>query len=134
MDLKSKLKKLVIPKLREASRYWPAKTIARNQAKVRLEIGKYKNGKPKYEMKYRCAKCRKLFDKKDTHADHIDPVVDPAVGFVDWNVFMDRLFCPPEGYQILCATNDPKKPGCHELKTKVENEVRKEVRKRNKKT
>jgi 5-methylcytosine-specific restriction endonuclease McrA len=63
---------------------------------------------------YQCARCKDEFTNKDVEVDHIVPVVDPSVGFVDWNTFIARLFTERENYQTLC------KP-CHKLKTKEEN-------------
>lgn len=54
--------------------------------------------------------------------DHIEPVVDPEVGFVDWNNYINRLFCPVNSLQVLCGF-------CHYSKTQVENQLRAEVRK-----
>jgi len=48
--------------------------------------------------------------------DHIDPIVDPAVGFASFDEWIDRCFVEVEGYQVLC------KP-CHTLKTNVEKEI-----------
>jgi hypothetical protein len=59
--------------------------------------------------------------------DHIIPVV-PETGFPtlpngkdDWNTYLERYFCGPEGLQVLC---DP----CHDIKTGKENKNRKENR------
>ena len=49
--------------------------------------------------------------------DHIQPVIDPCVGFVDWNTLIERLFCEEEGFQLLCHE-------CHKTKTKDERKIR----------
>ncbi len=49
--------------------------------------------------------------------DHIQPVVDPSVGFVDWNTLIERLFCEEDGFQLLCNE-------CHKHKTADERKVR----------
>lgn len=49
--------------------------------------------------------------------DHISPVVDPETGWVDWNTWMERLFCPEENWQALCKE-------CHKTKTNSETKVR----------
>lgn len=58
--------------------------------------------------KYKCAKCGKIFSKKNINVDHIN-----AIGrFKDWNVFIEKLFCDAKtGLQILCVF-------CHSTKTK----------------
>ena len=67
---------------------------------------------------YTCKGCKKEFPAKDVQVDHIDPVVCPKAGFVDWNTFVDRLFCGVENLQILCTT-------CHDKKTAKERGERK---------
>lgn len=66
---------------------------------------------------YLCAHCGEGFPAKEVQVDHIDPVVDPVIGFVDWNTFIDRLLCPKENLQVLCTT-------CHLKKTKIEKSLR----------
>ncbi len=58
---------------------------------------------------------------KNIAADHIDPVVDPNVGFVDWNTFIERLFVELPGWQALCHK-------CHSIKTREENQIARERR------
>ena len=101
------LKTFLLPKLRRISYLWPA----RKQAKVasRVERGLYK-----------CAICQKLYGPTEISMDHRSPVVD-LTGFVDWNTYIDRLFCEVEGYQALCST-------CHDSKTLRENEIRKMIK------
>jgi hypothetical protein len=48
--------------------------------------------------------------------DHIDPVIDPAVGFVSWDTVIERLFCEVEGFQVLCWA-------CHHAKTNEERAI-----------
>jgi len=55
--------------------------------------------------------------------DHINPVVDPAVGFVDWNTYINRMFLEEKGYQVLCHA-------CHGIKTRDERELRTITRKK----
>lgn len=115
------IKRFLVPKLRNFSRWWPNKNIARDQAKVKLEVGKTKSGKPKFRVFYRCNICKGLFGKEETSMDHIHPVIK-LDGFKDWNEYIDRLFCAPEGFQCLCNT-------CHDKKTKTENKIRKKLKK-----
>lgn len=64
---------------------------------------------------YECAQCKQIFKRKEIHLDHIEPVVDPQVGFVDWNTYINRLFLGK--LQALCIT-------CHKEKSNAENSVR----------
>jgi 5-methylcytosine-specific restriction endonuclease McrA len=71
-------------------------------------------------LKYLCAKCGKLFDKRKIAVDHITPVVSPETGFVDWNTYIVRLFVTKDQLQVLC------KP-CHKEKTNLENTARRKA-------
>lgn len=48
--------------------------------------------------------------------DHIVPIVDPAVGFVNWDQIIERMFCEADGLQVLCHE-------CHTAKTTDERKV-----------
>lgn len=67
---------------------------------------------------YRCASCRGEFPAKNVQIDHIEPVIDPNVGFVSWDEVVKRMFCEAEGYQTLCLA-------CHKSKTNEEKELTK---------
>jgi hypothetical protein len=64
---------------------------------------------------YECAACKQLFKRNEIHLDHIEPVVEPAVGFTDWDTYINRLFLGK--LQALCLT-------CHYEKSKNENVIR----------
>ena len=77
--------------------------------------------------KYRCAGCGELVPatikvgrirKKNIHVDHIEPVIDPAVGWVSWDSTVDKLFCELDNLQALCTD-------CHDIKTQEEKDVAK---------
>jgi 5-methylcytosine-specific restriction endonuclease McrA len=60
--------------------------------------------------KYKCEKCHGVFQRKKIEVDHI-----VAVGrFKDFNTYIERLFCPSSGLQILCIP-------CHKSKSKKDN-------------
>jgi hypothetical protein len=90
--------------LRRGSFHWRARTEAMTAARV--ERGKYK-----------CASCQDLFGPKDVALDHIQPVVDPKLGFTTWDDYIARLFCVAEGFQVICNV-------CHDAKTQVEDAMR----------
>jgi len=70
---------------------------------------------------WECHQCRSCFTRTELHGDHIDPVVDPATGFTDWNNYISRLF---EGQiQPLCKS-------CHTAKSNAENATRRAVKSR----
>jgi hypothetical protein len=47
-------------------------------------------------------------------------VVDPVVGFVSWDSFIENLYCPIENLQVLCKD-------CHNKKSLKENNKRKKA-------
>ena len=47
---------------------------------------------------------------KNVHVDHIEPIVDPSVGFVSYDVLIERMFCEAPNLQVLCSE-------CHTIKT-----------------
>ena len=91
--------------LRRMSYRWPARSEA-------LKLGRVERGM------YKCAQCLSTYPKQEIKLDHIQPVVNVATGFTNWDDFIDRLFCEAEGYQILCNQ-------CHDTKTMIEDEMRK---------
>lgn len=94
--------------LRKIFFQWRGRTEALQQARVG-------------RGQYRCAGCLEIFPPKEIRVDHFNPVVDPKEGFVDWDVYIERLFCEGKNLQILC------KP-CHHLKTQAELEERRSYR------
>lgn len=102
-----------------------------------------KHGKPMRRVHFECAECHRCFtgggkkiekelpdgtikkvkEKSEIAVDHIKPVIDPDVGYVDMNTLIDRMFrMGVEGLQILC--NYPKerdgRRSCHYFKTQDE--------------
>lgn len=101
-------KSFIIATLRRASFRHPARTEALRAA--RIDRGLYK-----------CAICSGTFKNKEIRVDHKNPVVDVKTGFVDWNTYIERLFCDSKDLQIVCEQ-------CHASKSAVEKELRKHYR------
>jgi 5-methylcytosine-specific restriction endonuclease McrA len=106
---KTNLRSWLVNKLRRISYQFPERKQAIKDARV--ERGKYK-----------CAKCEGIFKPGEFQLDHVIPVIDPHEGFMDWNNFIERLFCDVSGWNILCLN-------CHNIKTLYENEIRRQVKK-----
>ena len=111
----AKYRSFVTGALRTATRRWPPKYKALKEAFVGRQVNKKTN---KLAMHYRCAACDNEFVSNDVQVDHISPAVDPAKGFVSWDVYVDRLFCETSNLQVMC------KP-CHAEKTSAEKKLRK---------
>lgn len=108
----AQLKNKVIGILRAASMRWSEKNEAKKLARVERGL-------------YECAMCKDLFSGTEIHMDHKEPVIDPYVGWISFDSFIERLFIPKEGYQVLCEN-------CHTSKTMVEKEIRKMARQQKK--
>ena len=107
-----KVKSFAITALRRMSLRWWARTEAMKRA--RIERGMYK-----------CAMCTNTFHRKEIQLDHIIPVVS-SEGFINFDTFIERLYCQPEGFQVLCEQ-------CHDAKTLLEGNIRTMKRKKKKK-
>lgn len=59
--------------------------------------------------------------EKNVHVDHIDPIIDPAVGWTTWDDCINRMFSELDNLQLLCGD-------CHKVKTDKEKQVAKERR------
>lgn len=122
-------RKFIEKTLRGAFKKTPMYHLAKARAKEEFTVLS-KHDKPMRRVHFRCAKCGKFFlDKtgaKEIAVDHIDPVVDPKTGWVDYQTYITRLFCSIDNLQILC--NFPKlRDGvrsCHKIKTSEENSAR----------
>ena len=62
---------------------------------------------------------------KNVHVDHILPIIDPDVGFVSYDMMIERMFCEADNLQILCSD-------CHTIKTNDETARAKTRRQREK--
>ena len=81
---------------------------------------------------YRCAGCGEevpatmkkegsVRREKNVHVDHIQPVIDPAVGWVSWDDTIEKMFSELDNLQVLCTP-------CHTEKTNEEKQIAKERR------
>jgi hypothetical protein len=99
--------------LRSKSRFWAPISNTLKAAKVSRGV-------------YLCNVCKQEVPvshvvngkrRKNIMVDHCNPVVDPTTGFVDWNQFIENLFCEQDNLQAICSA-------CHDLKTKAERSLR----------
>jgi len=102
--------------LRSGARRWQPKYTTLNNAKTEKKIN-VKTGR--LAQHYHCQLCGQEFTAKDMEVDHINPAVDPIVGFVSWDVFIDRLFCEAHNLQAICKI-------CHKAKSGLERKTRNE--------
>jgi hypothetical protein len=105
MAIDSKLKSYCVSTLRRAWLRSPARGDALRAARVERGL-------------YHCAICGPdvLHRAKDVQVDHIEPAVDPNVGWQGFDSFILRLFCDVFGLQVICKTH-------HDAKTREEREL-----------
>lgn len=120
----AKFRSFIISGLRSKHSRWSPKNEAKRAANVA-------------RGRYKCACCGEVGPatlpplpgnkrrRNNAAVDHIQPVVDPDVGFVDWDTYIERMFVEVEGYQVLCWE-------CHEKKT-AEERTRATLRRRKEK-
>lgn len=110
----ARFKQFIISAIRGSMRKWPPKYKALKSAAAGKKENRHTGRQAEH---YKCAACRKLFIAREVQVDHIEPVVHPEDGFVDWETYFDRMFCEEENLQVLC------KP-CHKKKTDSERKER----------
>jgi len=111
----ARFKSFITSALRSAHSKWGPKAAAKKKAWVKRGV-------------YKCEECGKegpatLPPKpgnkrrlNNAAVDHVTPVVDPEVGFTNWDEYVERMFIEEDGYQILCWS-------CHSDKTNEERKI-----------
>ena len=110
-----RVKAFITSTIRSGFRRWPPKYEVLSKAKVGKKINKATGRMAEH---YKCAKCKKHFVAKDIQIDHIEPCIDPKVGFVSWDEYINRMYCDASNLQALCKS-------CHKKKTDAERKARK---------
>lgn len=102
-----KVKSFVISGLRRLSYRWPGRYLALKASN-------------RGRNQYVCAMCPEgtLHPRKAIQLDHIVPIVDPIIGWTNFDDFITRMFVEQDGFQSLCRTH-------HAEKTLHENSIRK---------
>lgn len=68
-----------------------------------------------------------MVDAKNRDVDHKFPVIDPEIGWVNWDSYFMRLLdVHPDNLSVVCKA-------CHKRKTKNENQKRRKKRTKSKK-
>lgn len=103
-------KTFIVSVIRGGFRKWTEKYDCLKAARIGKKVNKATGRLAEH---YKCAACSYHFPLKEVQVDHINPVVDPVKGFVNWDEYIDRMYVAAGGLQVLC------KP-CHLKKTKEE--------------
>lgn len=84
--------------------------------KSRREVPKYKQDgsrAKKDAVQYKCYVCNQWVSSTKIAVDHIVPVISVEEGFIDFNTFIERLFCGADNLGPICDS-------CHQKKTNAE--------------
>ena len=95
--------------LRQGTKRYPPKYETLNEAKTEKRINPASKRLAQF---YLCAGCAEEFPAKEVSVDHRIPVVGPE-GFIDWNNYIEKMYCEAENLQVLCTA-------CHHEKTQLE--------------
>ena len=115
----ARFKSFIINALRGATRKWGPMYQVRKKARIEHGLywcAGYKRKKHKVQATLPPPKGKKNRINNSV-IDHINPVVDPETGFIDWNTLVSRMFVEEDGLQLLCHD-------CHLRKTKDERKKR----------
>lgn len=104
--------------LRAASRKWPPKYETINNAFVGTQVNASSGRLAKH---FRCADCANSFPSSKIQVDHVHAIIDPKVGFTNWDDVVNAMFCEKDNLQCLCLD-------CHKTKTAQERAIKKEYK------
>jgi 5-methylcytosine-specific restriction endonuclease McrA len=96
--------------LRSGSQRWPPKYKALSAAKQGKRINQATGRLAEH---YKCKACGNDFPASYVQVDHISPVINPSIGFTNWDDVIKGMFCEQDNFQILCKD-------CHRDKTNAE--------------
>lgn len=92
--------------IEQMSYKWPPRGKALNKAR---RISQLTDKRTKFE--YQCNHCKVWFKKSQVQVDHIVP--KGKYSKETFFIWLERLFCPTEGFQVLCVP-------CHVKKSATE--------------
>ena len=114
----AKFRSFIRGNLRRTSQRWPPISNALKHARVN-------------RGEYLCAKCKQIIPAtiknekgkriKNAVVDHVDPIIDPKIGWVSYDSLVERMFVEEDKLQVLCYD-------CHKKKTDEEKAIAKERR------
>jgi hypothetical protein len=95
---------------------YPERLKALNRAKYETKVGNRRR------VFWKCEMCGKAgLTRYEVQVDHINPRVDPEVGWVDLPTAIERTFVTADELCIACLP-------CHKAKSKDENVIRRKVK------
>ena len=112
------LQAMLLSALRRAFRKYPPYQEVLKNAKKEYYIPSKKGDKKLRRVHFKCAICGNYFSSKQVAVDHIESVIDSG-GFVDYNTYIERLYCTIDKLRVLCHN-------CHTSVTNAFNKLRRQ--------
>ena len=106
--------------LRRMSTRWKPKYDVKKEARHSVKIP---NEKGRLVFHSLCNGCGEIVPETTATVDHINPIINPYIGFTNWDDVIQALFCEEEGLQVLCRP-------CHDAKTREEKSIDTERRRK----
>lgn len=116
----ARFRSFIVSAIRKSSSRWGPKNESKRDARHPVKLV---NERGRLVFHSVCVMCKDVIPETTSSVDHIEPVIDPEIGFVSWDEYIKRMYCEKAGFQVLC------KP-CHDAKTKGEREVGTERKRR----
>jgi len=116
----SQYRSFIISMLRKGSTRWGPRNEAKKLARHPIKLP---NDKGRLVYHSICAMCDNVVPETTASVDHIDPVVDPSIGFRGFDEYIERMYCELEHFQVLCSP-------CHDNKTAGERNIATERKRR----
>ena len=114
----ARFKSFIKGNLRNATRKWAPISQALKQARTRRGFYTCNGCKQEVPNTTRDENGKRI---KNVLVDHIQPIIDPATGWVSWDDTIERMFCEADNLQVLCHE-------CHKVKTDLEKGIAKQRR------
>jgi hypothetical protein len=114
----AQFKSFIKNNLRNATRKWAPISDCLKEARTRRGFYLCNGCKQEVPNTIRDEKGKRI---KNVLVDHIEPIIDPAIGWTDWDDCINRMFCESPNLQVLCHD-------CHKKKTDEEKAVAKQRR------
>ena len=121
MDIKKR--QFAIQALRRASLRWRPRNEAKQAARTERKINE-KTGRMAWHS--RCNICKVEKPDGEMELDHIQPCVNPATGWTNFDDFINVLYSEVNNFQSICEQ-------CHVIKSVAEGQTRTKKRAKKKK-
>lgn len=113
----ARYRSFIMSALRKA--HWPVKyealKLSRDGKMINPDTGKKCNA-------HTCPICKERNIESNMAIDHVQPII-PVTGHDSYDSIIERLLCELDGFQVICKD-------CHQEKSNLENQARREHKKK----